>query len=734
MLGAHARAAEYNAAKKAQARQASREAEEQKVPPPAAPISLGAFTRPVTSRNKGTKTYVPLVLESTPEADHEASKDDVAETPTKKPGTPSSRQSSARLAQLGHHSNGAHPPTAPRSMVPREYVDSMMQPAHPYAQRPHSMPAFHDTPPHMAPPFLFPPNYPYHQLAPPPQMLPPPHYAWPAQLPFPDQAIPFPPPPFHPQPQRNIFDSPVPAQRRIAPMPTDSQLRRSVPIRQSSEEPPQHRPQGLLPGQVESRPQALLEALSRAAIKESGQDSPQGHPQEPKQLATPEEQPRRYVFGPDDLSPCKQEVKNTARARMLRENDKADRQSADLQPAVPNPIRMRNSTLLGPGSNASEDHLDCITPTARSATKTQLQLLSHATPAYQDSLPNPLRQYSESNTDDLVEPVTAVPWMKSGNIPDRVLVARDEGPYDREAKMQKFVAVQAERNKQGKTVLSHPERKETASVASQVPSVAIGNGGPGPALSEEQIRNLPQVTQQASRTPIKPPPGLEKPEHPFVPPLDEEEEQSQADAELREQFGVGSSDWFDLKAPTLFERKKMQSTMKYVRQKNANREPRRVGDNGRWYTESRVEKLVSEDPRPFPGGRQRISDMAEDYSSRLHAAVGQPKPSEREIDIYAGMVRGAGNILANLNQTLDDSREKRDYFHRVKEVPASAIDWEVLATGVSSLTMFDERTTENKKHPVRFLRDPRYAHLSRESPKSMSGDSGLYKTVYGWGK
>ena len=70
MLGARARAAEYNAFKAASARQASREAEEHKLPPKAAPVSLSAFTKTAQlNRNKGAKAWKPLILEDTPEAD-----------------------------------------------------------------------------------------------------------------------------------------------------------------------------------------------------------------------------------------------------------------------------------------------------------------------------------------------------------------------------------------------------------------------------------------------------------------------------------------------------------------------------------------------------------------------------------------------------------------------------------------------------------------------------------------
>lgn len=64
MLGARARAAEYNAAKAATARQqASKESDELQLPLKPAPVSLSAFTRNVShSRNRGTKTFIPLIL------------------------------------------------------------------------------------------------------------------------------------------------------------------------------------------------------------------------------------------------------------------------------------------------------------------------------------------------------------------------------------------------------------------------------------------------------------------------------------------------------------------------------------------------------------------------------------------------------------------------------------------------------------------------------------------------
>lgn len=113
MLGARARAAEYNAAKAASARQASREAEEQKLPPKPVPISLSAFTKNTQpNRNKGAKAYVPLVLEDTPEGNKqgldEEKDESMAATPTHQ----------AHAVDRGPASQEVETPLGPRNPQP----------------------------------------------------------------------------------------------------------------------------------------------------------------------------------------------------------------------------------------------------------------------------------------------------------------------------------------------------------------------------------------------------------------------------------------------------------------------------------------------------------------------------------------------------------------------------------------------------------------------------------------
>lgn len=69
MFGAKARAAEYNAAKAAMARQQACEEADETEPPKCVQMSLSAFTRNASSnRNRGPKNFVPLYLSEEEEA------------------------------------------------------------------------------------------------------------------------------------------------------------------------------------------------------------------------------------------------------------------------------------------------------------------------------------------------------------------------------------------------------------------------------------------------------------------------------------------------------------------------------------------------------------------------------------------------------------------------------------------------------------------------------------------
>ena len=124
-LGAQARAAEYAAATAARARQVSREAEDQKLPPKAAPVSLSALAKAQsTSRNKGPKVWKPLNMDDITESsdDDSPSKEAGRGTPAASTRTMLERTSSFLYRQVPAPSTRAEAikvniPTAPRAML-----------------------------------------------------------------------------------------------------------------------------------------------------------------------------------------------------------------------------------------------------------------------------------------------------------------------------------------------------------------------------------------------------------------------------------------------------------------------------------------------------------------------------------------------------------------------------------------------------------------------------------------
>ena len=144
-LGAQARAAEYAAATAARARQVSREAEDQKLPPKATPVSLSAFTKiQPTTRNKGIKVWKPLSLDDIAESsdDGSISKGSEQRTPTPlargnttaSTSTPTRRRIPGQVPQI----KGVSIPTGPRAMMTSRAAVTVV--AHLTPQKPHTRP------------------------------------------------------------------------------------------------------------------------------------------------------------------------------------------------------------------------------------------------------------------------------------------------------------------------------------------------------------------------------------------------------------------------------------------------------------------------------------------------------------------------------------------------------------------------------------------------------------------
>jgi hypothetical protein len=131
MLGAQARAAELAAASAAKQRQVSRELEERQMPANPA-VSLSAFTKPqpTTTRNKGNKTWKPLILDDIVESSDDASASDpVVSTPSNADRITAKEASDKKI------------PTAPRAMATGRSLSTVVAyPQPPVAQPSPAMP------------------------------------------------------------------------------------------------------------------------------------------------------------------------------------------------------------------------------------------------------------------------------------------------------------------------------------------------------------------------------------------------------------------------------------------------------------------------------------------------------------------------------------------------------------------------------------------------------------------
>ena len=635
MLGAKARAAEYTAAKNASARQASREAEEQKPPPKPVPISLSAYTRnPQVSRNKGTKNWIPLVL---PEADEnedpqldesEHSTVSVKEQLTSsesKQGTPSgpNLDSASRIRVVMPN---AAVPIAPRAM---RLQGSPALPANHISSMPHPQPVMHDTSGYI-PTALY-AAQPGGQTV---GMFPHPHGAWMYGLPMIDYA-------------GHMLDTPEGMRRYGAMMvPTDF-----TPTKQEQK----------------------LDMLSHT-YHNPLYGAPGSHHQFYDEGV--------LVNGPPLQQPYPDLV--------MVQNPVGDYSLRSIHPNAP--------------------------PVLRRPEPPPLHYHADGTPEPKTAISNPHPHPHLVKHHSLAEPSDNPVTPRSGDRVRQMQTHDDkenEEPYDRSKKMQNFMAVQQEAFKTGKTVLHNPELRKNQEAKTEV------------RAEEEAVESTPfeadEVVTEASELRDMPgsrnvpavPPGLEdvKRDLEFGQLLPEPPTSGQ-DQALHEMFGVGTGDWFDLKPVTCNDRKKMLSVMKhtsvrYEQQdamfKSSTKDPKRLDEINEW---------MHTDRRTLHAARDRVDEIAAEHSARLYGPIageGERVIEGRAEDIHAGLVRGAGNVMATLTEYIGERKQKaedteRDFFNRTKPVPEYAIERSGLGANLANLSLFEDEKSGYYNPPHRIAR------------------------------
>lgn len=314
MLGAQARAAEYNAARAATARQqASKDADEQYLPKPAA-VPLGAFVTPA-NRNKGAKTFKPLVLSDEDPIDIQAPPY-ISEENEHSPSPQSRLTDPPRSASLPPQ-NKAHITQAEilrsRLQTPFQYLDPSSNASIPSAPRAVLQEDGYGFPPQHSV-LSYPQHFGgYHMYIPGP-----------------------------PQVSQHSIHGRYPSPRKktdnlctVAELPNMTTF---TPVPRAPTVPPATAPP--------FRPRLLHQSSAEPQL-------PSQTPQPPQTPSPPNMQgdielggPRLHAFGPDDLSPTKFEIKEAYRAKMAREDEeflimqRLQAESMLSQTPVP-PLRMQ---------------------------------------------------------------------------------------------------------------------------------------------------------------------------------------------------------------------------------------------------------------------------------------------------------------------------------------------------------------------------------------------------------
>ncbi|KAK6380013.1 hypothetical protein LTS17_006087 [Exophiala oligosperma] len=666
MLGARARAAEYHAFKAANARQASREAEEQKLPPTPAPISLSAFTKnQQPNRNKGNKAWIPLVLEDTPEDTLEDDSNDTEfEGERVIPSTPARQtDSTAHRAAI---------------LLPRE------------------------TP-----------------------LGPRDHQALRTNLPN----IPIPTAPRAMLAAANDRSSAIhnPTPKRLHQHPILGRSQRDTPI--SVRTPPNNAPGTIgMNGPAYPAYPAYLHNPELTGYICAGQN-----PMPIPNLI----QRNPFVMIPSDISPTKQEHKFESLAREYSDLS-TNLPMAPHHPSSEDPSFVR-SAILYPHSASQYTNVPALWsqphytgPFAQG--NADRPILSHmgSDGFVASALPVPLstirHNFTDSDSDGaILEQLIS----NNGLIPEtpqdeqrRPVTTPVNEPYDRNTRMQSFVAEQQALARTGKTVLRNPDlqrlrESEGASPSSAASIITASEQNPHHLGNGQQLHSAPELS-------VDPPPGFESlaGQDRILRDFELEDINGPEDDILHKEFDVGVAEWFELKAIGRDARIKMNKAMRYVSNTDNPMPPKTGPLRVHSKRQESVRKWLEADSQDNQAVRALVDQIAREHRnnrlSNLSIADMDFGDQVASAEIESAAICAVGNIWANLtshsspellNSTGGDGRSVWAY----KPAPEYAVERSRLLTGVaSSSSFFEEEIDGFYNAPSRIARDPRFRPASKD--------------------
>lgn len=636
MLGARARAAEYHAAKAASARQqANQDEDEQNIPKPA-PISLSAFTRNAFSnRNKGTKTFKPLVLSEEEERRSTSSVDlgsDMDHSSSPRPEIPDPPRA-ASVPAPQPLATGIHAQFERSVQTPYRYRDPHMT--------------------SMATRTMFPDDgyaFPPHALALPPQYLPQPYHT---QSVMQQSMIPTPPAGWYMQPDyyathHSPHDAGMPP---VAPLPDARPATRpQIPHFDSAEPYIQHEPEQ----------------------KSSSEHTPADQPNTPPKLGGQ----RLFVFGPDDLSPTKIELKQQAREKYVADH-------GSILPTPTTGMADRSVSTPKPLEVVDEDEL-----------MRYLQITGQA---------RLLAQHKGSgNLQDLL--VDRDPTASTR----RQTKHADSGSWNFQAVDQHDGPALAGKNEADWPYLgqSHSYHgKENGFDATPAKQVSTGEKH-NVAIDIKQILDSMRA-KAGSPVTVRPPPGLERTVAKSNKPREPQREQmTNISFPL---VDMDSSEWLDVRMPTEVERDRMRRLCHTVQTSSISDKYRDAKDVGDGTVQGELKRWTEIQVRDMESRRERVEELAAEMQRKWEYGGSFRSASMSKIDAerHARTVKAIGGMMAALSMQVEDStgasqRGARPYC----QAPEYAIERSVESG--KSTSLFESDDDASMTAPLRLARDPRF--------------------------
>ena len=658
MLGARARAAEYNAYKAATARQASREAEEQNLPPKAGPISLSAFTKnPHPNRNKGNKSYVPLVIEDSPDNDqisfdgHIEGEDNTGDygysTPTRSNTGPGVVRTQTKPESSIPATSGLQPirinipsttvvPTAPKAMATAQDRHAPLINPTPRRIQPHSL--VQHTQPSIPSSLHSTPSNPG-------------GYSW--------CSVP------HYSSQYNLQGAPYIG--HVPYQPSNGPFHGSFMV-----------PDDISPAKQENKLAYLSQVFSNTYCSQQPYPIPSG-------------------INYDMMFP----------------------HYSDGFAATPIDWTIPAATVDFPQAppqrpefpHASSDSV--ITADGEIAT-----YFTPAPPALTRQVTYPEVPTTVSYQRQMIEQATKHAARRA----EQRLASEDE-PYDRNSKMQNFVAAQQALAKTGKTVLHNPDLYRSQGQAN---STTISSAKTPSSISDQEFRNdyHEAVSNSKPSSIMKPPPGFEiraasKLRFPIGTAADIPA--SKKFKELQKEFCVASEDWFELKSSSKIDRLRMNKLVRWCASVERMDEPRTLTTTSH---PIRLEGLQNGIQEQNQGKRRAIDQVAKEHIIKRLSNMAKGNgliDDDSSARVEGASIRAVGNILINIKDSRNPDLREADnagYFCKYKPAPEYAVEKGGLMIGnVGSTSYFEEETGGFYTAPSRIARDPRFRPSGKEGMK-----------------